>query len=70
MYVHSFTMTAQCENGAVRLNGGPNKFEGRVEFCLNRSWGQVCGMGWTTADAMVVCHQVGHTRAMREFKLL
>ena len=69
MCVCTFVRTAQCENGAVRLSGGPNKFEGRVELCMNGNWGQVCGMGWTTDDAEVVCHQLGHDRANCEFKL-
>ena len=69
MCVCALIRTAECENGAVRLSGGPNKFEGRVEFCVNGNWGQVCGMGWTTADAAVVCHQLGYTRTNCEFKL-
>ena len=51
---------AQCDDGSVRLTGGPNKFEGRVEICEDGSWGQVCAMGWTGDDAKVVCRQLGH----------
>ena len=56
---------AECENGDVRLRGG-NDFEGRVEFCVRGEWGQVCDMGFTTGDAEVVCHQLGHGRTNGE----
>ena len=60
--MHSFTTyIAQCEVGSVRLTGGPNEFEGRVELCLDGSWGQVCVMGWTNDDAEVVCRQLGYS---------
>ena len=48
-------------NGNVRLRGG-SAFEGRVEFCVNGQWGQVCALGFTTDDAGVVCHQLGYGR--------
>jgi hypothetical protein len=54
----------QCDNGSVRLTGGPNKFEGRVEICVGENWGQVCAnVGWTRNDARVVCRQLGHSSA-------
>ena len=58
----------QCQNGDVRLAGGPNQFEGRLEYCVNGNWGQVCSMGWNTADAAVVCHQLGHSSTNRELE--
>ena len=62
--VHSLIVllhVAQCNDGSIRLTGGPNKFEGRVEICEDGSWGQVCAMGWTGGDAEVVCRQLGHS---------
>ena len=56
-----FYLPAQCEDNSVRLTGGPNEFEGRVEFCVDGSWGQVCAAGWTRQDAQVACRQLGHT---------
>ena len=50
-----------CQDGSVRLTGGPNVFEGRVEICVDGSWGQVCAMGWASGDARVVCRQLGHS---------
>ena len=57
---------AQCDDGSIRLTGGPNKFEGRVEICEDGSWGQVCAMGWTGDDAEVVCRQLGHSTDNRK----
>ena len=48
-----------CTNGDVRLAGGLTRLDGRVELCVNNSWGGVCGSGWDDSDAAVVCRQIG-----------
>ena len=47
-----------CTEGEVRLVGGANYTEGRVEICLNDEWGTVCDQMWDNTDAGVVCRQL------------
>lgn len=52
-----------CVNGDLRLQGGTNEREGRLEVCNNQAWGTVCDDFWDTTDAGVACYQLGYTRA-------
>jgi len=39
----------------VRLVGGPNPREGRLEVLYNKQWGTVCDDGFDERAARVVC---------------
>ena len=52
--------TSTCSDGEVRLAGGMNGSEGRVEICYNGVWGSVCANGWDQVDANLVCAQLGY----------
>ena len=53
------TEYSNCEDGDVRLVGGSNPLEGRVEVCINRAWGTICDNGFNNEDATVICNQLG-----------
>ena len=60
MYIKSHNHYIGCTYGNVRLVKGSYSNEGRVEICVYNQWGTVCDEFWGTADAQVVCRQLGY----------
>ena len=65
MYLHHL-YPQQTENMQVevRLRGGVNQSNGRVEIGLDGAWGTVCDNNWDIQDARVVCHMLGYPTAV------
>lgn len=51
-------------NFQIRLVGGNNHGEGRVEIKINGIWGTICDDNWNLQNAQVVCRQLGFDKAM------
>ena len=48
-----------CAYGELRLIGGTNELEGRLEVCIDGQFGSICDDFWSVADANTACLQMG-----------
>jgi len=56
---HREDVAISCARVQVRLNGGRDPREGRLEVLYNGSWRGVCGSGFNYTAARVVCNVLG-----------
>ena len=58
-YYHYNFQCTDCSDGDLRLVNGTTASEGRVEMCVNNSYGTICDSQWDILDARVACRQLG-----------
>ena len=60
----SFPFSVACSDGDIRLipYNSYSDLIGRVEVCMNSTWGTVCSRWFDRADARVVCGQLGYSK--------
>lgn len=52
-------ITVDCNTGEIRLVGGSDNTEGRVELCIEGKWNSVCGDHWGNSESYIVCSELG-----------
>ena len=61
MYYLLSHLLVTCSYGDIRLVNGLTSLEGRVEICIDETYGTVCEDSWDDDDAEVVCRQIGYS---------
>jgi deleted-in-malignant-brain-tumors protein 1 len=62
IYYAGVTCQLACNHSDIRLAGSPYETFGRVEVCINGTWGTVCSNDFDSDDAEVVCSHLGYSQ--------
>ena len=63
------TQKEDCSDGDLRLRDGQTDYEGRIEVCINKVWGTICGMyqyyywldwSWYQGNDITICRILGY----------
>ena len=68
MFLTISTATYTVADYNVRLSGGIEPYEGRVEVKHDNKWKTVCDKEWDIDDAQVICKQLGYRGAIKATK--
>ena len=54
---------AACSDGDLKIipSNLNNHLTGRVEVCVNGTWGTICSESFDDEDASVICNQLGYS---------
>ena len=63
MFCRDILFYLDCSDGEIRIISyvSQRKIIGRVEICVNGSWGTICDEFFDDNDAKVICKQLGYS---------
>ena len=67
--IETYCFILDCSDGEIRIIPpvSNHKLIGRVEICVNGSWGTICNDFFDDNDAKVICKQLGYSSLGNEY---